>query len=186
MRILGDLDRNEAHGTNDLSRVARGIPARRRAGDERWASGWVRRTDGFRSTGIRERPAQCIRRWDSAGRPRCAPARRREIRQPRPATESVSKGWSLADDINSRAQLSSRRSNGGLWLALMILVLALVGASGYFYLSLRNNNISLSQVPELLQSITTLGGRMDATEAKLRDLAANWDGYDKPTGRTRS
>ncbi len=81
-----------------------------------------------------------------------------------------------AGDINTRAQLSSRRSNGGLWFALMVLALALVGASAYLYLGLRNNNITLSQVPELLQSITTLGGRMDATEAKLRDLAANWDG----------
>jgi len=58
----------------------------------------------------------------------------------------------------------------------MVLVLAVVGASAYLYLSLRENNINLSQVPDLLQSITTLDGRMDATEAKLRDLAANWDG----------
>ncbi len=81
-----------------------------------------------------------------------------------------------AGDTNTRAQLSSRRLNGGLWFALMVLVLAVVGASAYLYLSLRNNNITLSQVPDLLQSITTLGGRMDATEAKLRDIAANWDG----------
>ena len=58
----------------------------------------------------------------------------------------------------------------------MILVFAVVGASAYLYLALRNNNITLSQVPELLQYTTTLGGRMDATEAKLRDLAVNWDG----------
>jgi DNA repair exonuclease SbcCD ATPase subunit len=58
----------------------------------------------------------------------------------------------------------------------MVLMLAMVGASTYLYLALRNNNITLSQVPELLQYTTTLGGRMDATEAKLRDLAANWDG----------
>ncbi len=79
------------------------------------------------------------------------------------------------NDINSREQLLSRRSNGGLWLALMILVFALAGASAYFYLSLRNNNISLSDVTGMLQSINTLGGRMGAAEAKLRDLAANWD-----------
>lgn len=41
---------------------------------------------------------------------------------------------------------------------------------------LLNNNMTLSQVPELLRSITTMGGRMDTTEAKLRDLTANWDG----------
>jgi hypothetical protein len=81
-----------------------------------------------------------------------------------------------AGDINSRAQISSWRSNGGLWLALMILMLAVAGSGAYLYLSLRNNNITLSQVPELLQSISTLGGRMEATEAKLRDLTSNWDG----------
>jgi hypothetical protein len=58
----------------------------------------------------------------------------------------------------------------------MILVLAAIGASAYLYLALRNNNVTLSQVPGPLQSITTLGGRMDATEAQLRYLAANWDG----------
>jgi chaperonin cofactor prefoldin len=58
----------------------------------------------------------------------------------------------------------------------MVFVLAVVGASAYLYLSLRENNINLSQVPDLLQSITALDGRMDATEAELRDLAANWDG----------
>jgi hypothetical protein len=57
----------------------------------------------------------------------------------------------------------------------MILVLALAGASAYFYLSLRNNNISLSDVTGLLKSINILGARMGASEAKLRDLAANWD-----------
>ena len=80
------------------------------------------------------------------------------------------------EDINSREQLSSQRSNGGLWLALMILVLALAGASAYFYLSLRHNNISLSDVTRMLQSINTLGGRIGASEAKLRDLTASWDG----------
>jgi hypothetical protein len=58
----------------------------------------------------------------------------------------------------------------------MVLFLALIGASGYFYLGLRNNHVSLSQVPGILQSVTTLGGRLDGTEAKLRDLTANWDG----------
>jgi DNA repair exonuclease SbcCD ATPase subunit len=55
----------------------------------------------------------------------------------------------------------------------MVLTLALAGAGGYLYLSLRNNNLTLSQIPQLLQSIS---GRMDAAEAKLGDLAANWDG----------
>jgi hypothetical protein len=58
----------------------------------------------------------------------------------------------------------------------MVLALVAVGASAYLYLGLRNNNITLSQVPGMLQSVTTLGGRINAMEAKLRDLTANWDG----------
>jgi DNA repair exonuclease SbcCD ATPase subunit len=58
----------------------------------------------------------------------------------------------------------------------MVLLFAMAGAGAYLYLDLRNNNVTLSQVPELLQSIPTLGGRMDASEAKLRNLAANWSG----------
>jgi hypothetical protein len=79
-------------------------------------------------------------------------------------------------DFYTRAQLSSRRSSLGLWFALMILVLALIGAGAYLYLALRNNNIRLSQVPEVLRSVSTLGVRMDSTQAKLRDLTAGWNG----------
>jgi len=78
--------------------------------------------------------------------------------------------------IYNHAQTSSLPSNVALWFVLMVLFLALIGASGYFYLGLRNNHVSLSQVPGILQSVTTLGGRLDGTEAKLRDLTANWDG----------
>jgi hypothetical protein len=81
-----------------------------------------------------------------------------------------------ARGTNNPAQLSARRTNGGVWFALMILSLAMLGAGAYSYLSLRNSHITLSQVPGVLRSISTLGGRMDATEAKLRDLADNWGG----------
>ena len=81
-----------------------------------------------------------------------------------------------AGDPSSGAYISHRRSTGGLWFVLMVLSLALLGASAYGYLVLRNNHIRVAQVPELLRSITSLGGRVDATEAKLRDLAANADG----------
>ncbi|MGO8816542.1 MAG: hypothetical protein ACLQVG_18050 [Terriglobia bacterium] len=69
-----------------------------------------------------------------------------------------------------------RSVGGGTWFLLMVLVLALVGAAAYGYLVLHSNHIRVTQVPRMLGSITTLGGRMDATEAKLRGLAANTDG----------
>ena len=68
----------------------------------------------------------------------------------------------------------------------MVLTLAMLGVGAYSYLSLRNNHVTFAQVPGLLRSVTTLGGRMDATEAKLRDLAGNWEWYNEPPGRTRS
>ena len=56
----------------------------------------------------------------------------------------------------------------------MALMLTLAGA--YLDLSLRSKNVTFSQVPGLLQSIPTLGGRMDASEAKIRNMVANWSG----------
>jgi len=81
-----------------------------------------------------------------------------------------------AGETDKRTPLASRRSNGGLWFVLTVLLFALAGAGAYLHLGLRNNNVTLSQVPELLQPIPTLGGRMNASEAKLRNLAANWGG----------
>jgi F0F1-type ATP synthase membrane subunit b/b' len=81
-----------------------------------------------------------------------------------------------ADDIDNRAQLSARRSDLGVWFVLMVLALGLLGVCGYLYLALRNNHVTVSQVPGLLRSIPALGGRLDTTEAKLRGMTANWDG----------
>ena len=81
-----------------------------------------------------------------------------------------------AGETKTPAYLSARRTNGGGWLVLMVLILALLGAGAYSFLTLRNYHVSLAQVPGLLQSVTTLGGRIDATEAKLRELTGNWGG----------
>jgi hypothetical protein len=60
--------------------------------------------------------------------------------------------------------------SAGLWTAVVILALALVAITSYGALVLRQNNISVAQLP----GMNRLGGRMDATEAKLRDLTNNW------------
>jgi len=173
MRILGDLDRTGAHGTNDLS-VSR-VPA---GEGSAMKDGQGVGSDEQMSSGVQE--SEKDRRSAFAGRiPQADPAAHL-----RGGGESGNRASDLigeqrlepAGDLYTRAQLSSRRSSRGLWFAVMILVLAVVGASTYLYLALRNNNIRLSQVPELLQSITTLGGRMDSTQAKLRDLTASWNG----------
>ena len=187
MRVFGDLDERESHEPNDL----RGSRAAGRNGNHEeqnssHAAGEEPAMKDRQAVEPREQRGSGTQASEkdqsnafAGGIPPANPAA-----QPRGGGQSGKRvsdriGEQIlepAGDTNSRAQLSSRRSNGELWFALMVLVLALVGASAYLYLGLRNNNITLSQVPELLQSITTLGGRMDATEAKLRDLAANWDG----------
>lgn len=89
-----------------------------------------------------------------------------------------SSGTSVANPDRGRPRQEAPRPGGraGAWVAILLLVIALVGMSGYGYLALRKNNISLSQLPGMARLVGTLGGRMDSTEAKLRDLAANWSG----------
>lgn len=69
-----------------------------------------------------------------------------------------------------------RRKTGASWLTVVVLFLLLVGVAAYSYLAFRKNNLSLAQLPGLQSVVSTLGGRMDATEAQLRDLTANWSG----------
>jgi hypothetical protein len=187
MRIFGELDRNEGHGSNDLSgsRAAGGNENGKEGNSSHATGGEPATKDGqvVEPRGQMDYAAQELEKNQSSafagGFPLADPAAhpRGGGQYGNRASERIGEQRSEpAGDINTRAQLSSGRSNGGLWLALMILVFAVVGASAYLYLALRNNNITLSQVPELLQYTTTLGGRMDATEAKLRDLAVNWDG----------
>ena len=64
------------------------------------------------------------------------------------------------------------------WFSVIVLALALIGLTGYGYLVLQRNNIALSQLPGIQRVVTALAGRMDATEAKMRDLTANWNGLD--------
>ena len=62
------------------------------------------------------------------------------------------------------------------WVALALLVAALGGAVGYGTHLLQRGHIPLSQVPEMLQSVVALKGRMDAVEASLRTWSINWNG----------
>ena len=62
----------------------------------------------------------------------------------------------------------------GLWAAFAILLLALIGAGTYGYLALDKQNIQLSQVPEVAESVKLVGGRMAAAEARLREMSFDW------------
>jgi predicted site-specific integrase-resolvase len=69
-----------------------------------------------------------------------------------------------------------RHPTRALWWALVVLTLALVGELAYSYRVLRKGNISISQIPDMLQSVTKLAGQMTAMEAELPDLETKWNG----------
>lgn len=64
----------------------------------------------------------------------------------------------------------------GLWAAFAILLLALVGASAYGYVSLQKQNVQLSQIPDVMASVSLMSGRMAAAEASLREMSTDWQG----------
>jgi hypothetical protein len=64
--------------------------------------------------------------------------------------------------------------NKGLWAAFAFLLVALVGTATYGFLVLDKENIQLSQVPEVAESVKLVGGRMAAAEARLREMSFNW------------
>ncbi len=187
MRVFGDLDGNESHGPSDLSGArtggGNGHHKAENSGRASGAEGPISDKQAVEprirvGAGVLEPETDAGDAFAGGTPPADPPAR------PRPGGQYGKRGGGRIDgqilepagDLPTRERVHARRSNGGLWFVLMVLTLALIGAGAYLYLDLRNNTVTLSQVPELLQSIPTLGGRMDASEAKLRNLAANWSG----------
>jgi hypothetical protein len=58
-----------------------------------------------------------------------------------------------------------------LWTAVVVLTAALVGATGYGYLTLQKHNIQLSELPGLQESLDLLAERLDSTDKKFDE----WD-----------
>ena len=82
-------------------------------------------------------------------------------------------------DRPARPLQEGRHTTRALWSAVSVLSLALICVMGYVYLALRQNNISLSQLPGPRPVFAALGGRMNSAEASLRDLTANWNGLSE-------
>ncbi|MFZ0961300.1 MAG: hypothetical protein WAO35_10380 [Terriglobia bacterium] len=186
MRILGDLDGNESHEPEDPLR-SKGM-GNNGSHDGANASPASRQEPGAKDEQARNPHEQKDFATLELEKPRGdafvgglppahPPAQPSPIRRyGRRSGDRIAEPWLDATDIkHDRAQVSPRGSNYGLWFVVMVIALGLLGAGAYSYLSLRNNNVSLSLVPGLLQSVPVLGGRMNAAEAKLRDLAAKWD-----------
>jgi len=73
----------------------------------------------------------------------------------------------------TRNSTSHRQPTRALWCALAVLALALIAESAYSYHALRKGKIA--QIPDILQSVTTLTGRMAAVEAEFPALETKWD-----------
>ncbi len=58
-----------------------------------------------------------------------------------------------------------------MWAALLALAVALVAQAGYDYWYLRKTGYSLATIPNLVQSMKALGGRVDGIEAQVKDWA---------------
>jgi hypothetical protein len=154
MRILGDLDPRQ--GTDDM-------PKDVRRGQKESVE--VKRNPAESSMGVGEVPLQDRSEHVGAATP------------PRQIRESWRHGdrSSVAEPPEwTRNSRSHRHPTGALWCAFAVLTLALIGELAYSYRALRKGNIA--QIPDMLQSVTTLAGRMAAVEAKLPDLETKWDG----------
>ncbi len=80
---------------------------------------------------------------------------------------------------DSEAARSEEPNTKGLWVAFAVLLIALVGASVYGYVSLQKQNIQLSQIPDVMASVSLMSGRMAAAEASLREMKTNWQGVQE-------
>jgi hypothetical protein len=65
-------------------------------------------------------------------------------------------------------------ASAALWVAVVLLELALAGLTGYGYFIIRQNGIALSRLPGVEQLAGTLRTRLNASEAKLQDSTTKW------------
>ncbi len=187
MRILDDFDANEGYGPLDPSGSRPGggngnhkdeVSSRASSVEPALDDGQAGKSNEPKGSGA-QKPEADPRNMFAGGSPSAEPpaspgggrSHRRRISD-RLDEQRLDHGR----DTNPPVHSAPRRSIGGLWFVLMVLVFAGIGAGAYMYLGLRNYHVTPAQVPELLGSVTTQGGRIEAAEGRLRDLAANWDG----------
>ncbi len=72
---------------------------------------------------------------------------------------------------------------GSLWMAFALLLIILAGVSFYGYRVLQESNIQVSQVPEMLKSMTAMNGRLGDVEGKLHSWATDWQSLSERLAR---
>ncbi len=74
------------------------------------------------------------------------------------------------------SEYHAQRKSGALWVTVVLLA-AVVGAFVYYgYHTLKTQDLRITQVFGNQGTLSTLGQRADAAEAKLHDLAGDWQG----------
>jgi hypothetical protein len=93
---------------------------------------------------------------------------------PQPASSSVSdndRGRRLTRDRGP-----ARRGNAGLWTAVVLLSLALIGVSAYSYSAFKRNSLTVAQLPGMRGIESSLVQRLNATEGTLLKLTNSSQG----------
>lgn len=73
-------------------------------------------------------------------------------------------------------QRSQARRVRALWVAVVVLAVALAAQTTYGYMAWQKLNVAVAQLPGLGDSLATLSGRMEAAEAKLSVALSDWNG----------
>jgi hypothetical protein len=90
--------------------------------------------------------------------------------QPQEAS-AVPTGHSEAPVASSFEPIEKGGGSTALWGALLALALALAALAGYDYWFLRKTGFSIATLPNLVQSVSALGNRLDAVEGQAKAWA---------------
>jgi len=80
------------------------------------------------------------------------------------------------DRRDAETRVVERPRNMGLWAAFALLLAALVGVAGYGYRTLEKDRIDLARVPEMVQALAGLSGRLEAAEKVMRAWTSDRQG----------
>jgi chaperonin cofactor prefoldin len=86
------------------------------------------------------------------------------------------------DRRDAETRVVERPRNRGLWAAFVLLLVALIGAAGYGYRTLKNDRIDLARVPEMAQALAGLSARLEAAENAMRAWTSDKQGLTDRLG----
>jgi hypothetical protein len=79
----------------------------------------------------------------------------------------------VVDEWSPQPVPRSWHASNVVFAVIIVMMLGMAGGLAYSYFTLRGVNVSISQIPGLLESVGGLHARISTIEAKLRDLTAD-------------